>query len=123
MVLRKIPGREYWEDIWESDNYKVSTFGRIYNGNTREFLSTERDSKGYIVVEFEYNGERFKKGVHRLVMETFTDYIPQLKLIVNHIDENKSNNYLDNLEWVDYQENRLYSIDRRKGISRRGIMY
>ena len=66
------------------------------------------------------NGQKKQKSVHRLVAEAFIlnpDNLPQ----VNHIDENKLNNHVDNLEWVTASQNqnhsnsKLYIIENKNG--------
>lgn len=63
-----------------------------------------RYSKGYEIVDLYKNGKRKTVRVHRLVAEAFipnNDNKPE----VNHIDGNKHNNNVDNLEWVTKKEN------------------
>ena len=72
----------------------VSSRGRIKNGH-KKLISPKVNTSGYL----EYNNLR----IHRLVMETFK---PIDKLMtVDHLDHNKRNNSLNNLEWVSREEN------------------
>ena len=81
-----------------------------------------RDEKGYMVVNLRKEGKNKVSFVHRLVAEAF---IPNYdnKNTVNHIDGDKSNNNINNLEWSTYSENNKYAIDnglrhpRSRGIS------
>lgn len=83
--------------------YKVSNLGRIlsldYNHTGKPGLMNPHETKkGYLNVQLWKNGERKTYRVHRLIAFTFLenpDNLPQ----VNHIDENKKNNRVDNLEW------------------------
>jgi len=61
-------------------------------------------SKGYLTVWFTHNKKNQSKKVHRLIAETFVPN-PQNKAQVNHIDGNKKNNSVKNLEWVTQEEN------------------
>ena len=89
--------------------YKVSNLGRIlsldYNHTGKPGLMTPRETKkGYLHVQLWKNGERKTCRVHRLIAFTFLenpDNLPQ----VNHIDENKKNNRVDNLEWKSPKDN------------------
>ena len=107
------------------DHYLVSTWGKIYRIDkafqvetdyqhmTRKLseLSTEETSKGYLRVYLSKNGKRKHHKVHRLVARAFIPN-PENKPQVNHIDGNKKNNSITNLEWVTDTENK----ERRKEI-------
>ena len=92
----------YDSEIYE-ELYKVSNLGRILSLNYRntgkaELMTPSDNGKGYLVVGLSKNGKEKKCRVNRLVAQTFIpnpDNLPQ----VNHIDENKENNRVDNLEW------------------------
>jgi len=95
------------------ENYEVSNTGRVksikrINPRGRvvneKFLKLVEDKSEYILAHLSKNGIARNVRVHRLVAQTF---IPNLenKPQVNHIDENKSNNRLDNLEWCTAKEN------------------
>lgn len=91
------------------EDYKVSNLGRIlsldYNHTGKPGLMTPCDNGcGYLRVCLSKNREDKTCRVHRLVAETFIpnpDNLPQ----VNHIDENKKNNRVDNLEWKSPKDN------------------
>lgn len=101
------------------DHYLVSTWGKIYRIDkafqvendyqhmTRKLseLSTEETSKGYLRVYLSKNGKRKHHKVHRLVAQAFIPN-PENKPQINHIDGNKQNNSITNLEWVTDAENK-----------------
>jgi hypothetical protein len=86
----------------------VSTDGKVYSdlsGKIKELTQTETQF-GYLDASVSVgNGNSIKKRVHRLVAET---YLPNPLLLreVDHIDCNKKNNNLENLEWVSSKENK-----------------
>ena len=92
---------------WE--NYQVSNFGRIlslnYNHTGKPELMTPRKRKnGYFQVNLRKNGEYKTCSLHRLVAQTFIpnpNNLPQ----VNHIDQDKTNNRVENLEWKSPKDN------------------
>ena len=79
-------------------------------------------NNGYYYVVLYKNAKRTFKTVHRLVAETF---IPNPKNLpqVNHKDENKTNNYVDNLEWCNNEYNITYSMGKTVQCVETGILY
>jgi len=110
--------------IWKSiiidnkiTNYEVSNTGLIRNKINKKILSTSITNSKYLQVDLWINNKRIHQYIHRLVALAFIDN-PNNKLEVNHIDGNKLNNNVNNLEWVTHQENNQYAYDiglRNKG--------
>lgn len=94
--IKDIPG---WEGFYACD-----TKGQIYSYRTNKFLSPSKNKRGYLHVTFTKDGKRYDYRVQRLIAMTFLDN-PENKEQVNHIDGNKLNNCLENLEWVTPEEN------------------
>lgn len=95
--------QEIWKDIKGYEGlYQISNFGRVKrNGNILKPI----DSHGYKYVHLcNKNHERKNHAIHRLVALTFI-YNPSNLPQVNHIDGDKSNNLITNLEWVTATEN------------------
>ena len=96
-----------WQDIPRfKGKFEASITGMIRNKETREYRKPYINDSGYFVVGI-YDST--KKGtvhhrVHRLIAETFIPN-PDNKRTVNHIDGNKLNNKVDNLEWATHREN------------------
>lgn len=96
--------------------YQVSNLGRVKSlpkivgrrlrGET--VLAQQRSRHGYYMVDLCTNGKRFNASVHRLVAEAFIPN-PDNKPCVNHIDGDKANNCVDNLEWCTHSENQLHA--------------
>ena len=85
------------------ENYSVNENGEVFSTRGKP-LYQWNDNVGYRQVVLYKDGKRCYKRVHRLVYEAFYGKIPN-KLIVNHIDEDKNNNNLSNLEIVTNREN------------------
>ena len=100
---------EIWKDIKEFEGiYQVSNLGNVKSlkfGKER-ILKAGKDSSGYLLVTLRKDGVSKSKRVHQLVAIAFLNHIPcGHKLVVNHIDFDKSNNNVSNLEVVTNREN------------------
>ncbi|WP_373742375.1 NUMOD4 motif-containing HNH endonuclease, partial [Jeotgalibaca porci] len=110
-------GSEVWKDVVGFEGfYKVSDRGNIYSVERIDsrgyrcggrILKPSCNKKGYLRVNLCKNGMVKSKRAHRLVAEAF---IPNPKgfLEINHKDENKSNNRVENLEWCTREYNNTY---------------
>jgi len=91
------------------DQYIVYENGQVLNINNGQWLTQRPNIKGYMRVRLYKNGKTTNHFVHRLVM---LNLCPTQKphLQVNHIDGNKTNNWLNNLEWCTLHENIDHAI-------------
>lgn len=104
---------EIWRDIKGYEGlYQVSNEGMVKSLRNNKILSLFANHKGYLQVYLTKNGE--KKGflVHRLVAKTFIPN-PQNLPQVNHKDEDKTNNKVENLEWCTNDYNINYSQSKK----------
>ena len=110
---------EVWKEVKGNHNYAISSLGcvrRLTKGQgarAGHILKLGLDRKGYLVVILCGNGRRATRRVHQLVATAFL--WPRDGLEVNHIDGNKANNRLDNLELVTRSENCLHAY--RTGLT------
>lgn len=101
--------QERWQQIKGFEGlYDVSDQGRVFTYYSNKVLSPGKIKTGYLTVILYKNGKRFAKKVHRLVAEAFIGN-PEGYLLINHIDEDKTNNVVSNLEWCSAQFNTEYS--------------
>ncbi|MGD6783223.1 MULTISPECIES: NUMOD4 domain-containing protein [Bacillus cereus group] len=99
---------EIWKDIKGYEGrYKVSDRGRVFSLLTNKVLRPIKNGTGYAIVTLRKNRNSFQFLIHRLVADVFIDN-PSAYPCVNHKDENKQNNYADNLEWCTYKYNSNY---------------
>lgn len=92
-------------------NYYVTDDGRIWSERTQKYLSPQYDKNGYVKVQLRSTDNKSHRySVHRLVLENFKPIQGMEKLQVNHIDGNKLNNNLNNLEWTTCEENINHAI-------------
>lgn len=93
-----------WKEIENYPNYLISDKGEIYNLRTKQIMKQHPDKDGYMVLNLSHKGAKKCYRVHRLVAQA---YIPNpLNLdTVNHINHNKTDNCVDNLEWMNNIDN------------------
>lgn len=107
---------EIWKDVVGYEGlYQVSNLGRVksltfYNNVHQKRYHRERILKGkdnmhgYLCVSLHKNGKIYQRKIHRLVAQAFIPN-PNNFAIINHIDGNKVNNNINNLEWCTYSHN------------------
>ncbi len=88
-------------------DYTITSTGHIIGKYGT--LLTPRIENGYFRVDLYKDGKCYHKYVHRLVAENFIECLDD-SFVVNHIDGNKLNNHVDNLEWCSYQYNIIHSF-------------
>jgi YesN/AraC family two-component response regulator len=112
--------KEIWKDIPGYENeYQVSNLGRVksleryvnhnYGGLKlvyEKYMKLSKSNNGYYGLSL----KRKRKSIHRLVAITFIENKNNLPCI-NHIDGDKSNNCVSNLEWVNYSQNLKHAFD------------
>lgn len=122
------------EEIWtpiKYDGYEISNLGRVksykVDKKNGKIMKPYHDTKGYLQIDLSLDGRKRQNRVHlfihRLVAEAFIpnpDNLPQ----VNHKDENKENNCVDNLEWCTNEYNCRYGTHtERVGAKQRKPIY
>ena len=106
------------------DKYYISDEGKVYSDkyNERRELIPRKCHKGYLYVNLCKNGKYKSKMIHRLVAKYFLDNYSD-NLQVNHIDGNKENNNVSNLEMVTQTENMRHAVKMGLHVSLKGEEY
>lgn len=91
-------------------NYTITSDGVITNTKTNHIKKVWQCKNGYLYVDLQHLGHKVKQPLHRLLMAHFVPN-PDNKRTVNHIDGNKLNNDLSNLEWATDAENMQHAYD------------
>ena len=99
----------------EQNRYFVNTIGQIYDTYRQGYLNPILHNKGYLQCHFytPYNLDQRSttRKIHRVVMMAFYYFPDCYKYEVNHIDGNKTNNNITNLEWATHSENTIHAIN------------
>lgn len=92
--------------------YCITKDGRIYSLKINRWVKQQVSNNGYFVVSMGAdNGTRYRKKVHRLLLQVFDPIENCEDFVVNHIDGDKTNNDLKNLEWCTIAENSRHAAD------------
>lgn len=111
---------ENWKPVdGYTDRYLVSKFGEVYSIRSKQILHPEL-RRGYPSVQL-FDGMQYKhKQIHRLVAIAFIDN-PHSYLYINHKDECKTNNNVDNLEWCTASYNVNYGTAIQRAVDKKKI--
>ena len=104
-----------WRDIEEYEGlYKVSECGDIMSikNGEKKLLKPRTTHRGYLEVNLYKNGKRKAYYIHRLVATAFCEGANEFEE-VNHVDEDKTNNHYENLEWCSREYNVRYTLNKR----------
>lgn len=84
--------------------YGITSCGKVWSYRNECFLKPYLNKKGYMRVCLRKDGEKKMYSLHRLVAE---EYLPNSENLpqVDHIDGNKTHNYLNNLQWITHRDN------------------
>lgn len=99
-----------WKEIYNFSGYWINKQGKIWSTRRNVFLTPAKQTGGMRQVHIYRNKIKYDKLVHHLVLETFVCPRPKDKEC-NHKDGDKSNNNLENLEWVTHSENAQHAWD------------
>ncbi len=128
--------QEIWKDIVGYEGiYQISNKGRVkslkrkcksihgYRTVPEKIYASCLDAYGYPIVTLHKEGKRKTRTVHRLVAEAFIDN-PEGMTQINHIDEIKTNNFVENLEWCTIEYNNAYGtrIERLIKTQQRAVI-
>lgn len=102
-----------WKDLPDYNHISISDTGEIMNKNTGKILKQTANKAGYLSVSIKPNGKHGKAKCLRIHREVALAFIPNpLNLPqVNHIDGDKSNNTVSNLEWITASGNVQHAYD------------
>jgi hypothetical protein len=111
---------EVWKDIIGYEGlYQISNYGEIislYFGNNKK-LKLYKGSHGYLCINLHKDKKQYVYLVHRLLYESFYNVKSTRKNVIDHIDNNKLNNNLLNLQYITNRENSSKDKKSKTGYS------
>lgn len=100
--------------------YAITSCGKVWSYRSQRFLRPSLDKNGYCRVNLTKQNKSQTFYIHRLVAEAYIpnpDGLPQ----INHKDEDKTHNYINNLEWVSCKDNLNHGTRNIRSATRRGL--
>ncbi len=88
-----------WKLTERFPNYQISSYGQVWNHTTCKYVKSRLNRGGYANIGLYTDGVRSRCSIHRLVAEAFIPN-PHNLPIINHKNHNRSDNRVENLEWV-----------------------
>ncbi len=107
-----------WTNLKRNSMYAVNELGEVYSLRKNRTISPKVNHDGYLRVQLWSANQCEFVAIHRLIAETFLPN-PDNKPFVNHIDGNKANNTVENLEWCTQKENIAHAW--KNGLSHRHL--
>jgi len=109
-----------WKLINNYENYSVSSDGNIKN-NTTERILKYCIRNGYKSITLSKNNKKKTYNIHNIVAEHFLSKPSLTNIVVNHKNQNKLDNNLDNLEYLTYRENTIFSMSSKRSKNTKEI--
>jgi len=113
-ILRFADGLEIWRPCPEfKQKYEISHLGNCRNKATKKLIKPYQSRTGYLLYFLSTAGKNHGRLIHRLVAEAFLIRLPD-KTEVNHLDFDKTNNTIFNVEWTTKRENTEHAMEGKR---------
>jgi hypothetical protein len=96
-----------WRICKKYPKYEISETGIVRHIHRQKILTQREDYKGYLRVDLSY--DKYKL-IHKLVFFTFNDLEERIGYEIDHIDGNKKNNHVSNLQYITRRENQIKGL-------------
>lgn len=121
----KLQDGEEFVRLNDFDDYFISNKARVYSTKTHRFIGNKNKKTGYCTVTLSKGRKSATRYIAHLVMEYFGTEKPEGKYEIDHIDSNKDNNTIENLQWLTHQENlekrNEYKQNRKKRLTKKDM--
>lgn len=105
-----------WKDVVGFEgSYKVSDTGLVYSFFAKRLKATKKNNRGYVQISLHKEGKEHMWLLHRVVAMAFIPN-PSNHPQINHIDEDKDNNHVNNLEWCTNKHNRHHGTGYARSV-------
>lgn len=101
--------------IKDFDNYYITKDGKVFSIISNKYLKQYLGTNGYYQVDLRKNNKTYKLTIHRLLALTYIDNPNNLR-DVDHINENKLDNRVENLQWVSHRDNLIKNFKKISNI-------
>lgn len=119
MDNQQLSSKMEWREVQEYDHYEVNQYGDIRHKVRQKILKPRCNKGGYQYVNFKINGKNINFAVHRIVANAFIPN-PNGYTEINHKDYDKTNNCVENLEWVNSSQNKQHAYLKEENRKSRG---
>jgi len=103
-----------YKDIPGYQGYQINEYGEVFSLKSNKVMQPAVTHAGYLRLALSNEGEAKNFFIHQLVAMTFLDHVPNgMQMVVDHIDNNKLNNHIDNLQLVSQRYNSSKDRDRK----------
>lgn len=108
-----------FEEIKGYPQYRINARGLVVNIRTGKIKKPFLGKRGYYRIRLFVNGKGENKSLHRLVAQAFIPN-PETKPFINHLNNDPSDNRVENLEWCTQSENVIYAYKQGRAVGPRG---
>jgi len=119
---------EKWEELSFTDkSYEISNYGRLksYATNENGVILRNRLTNGYLTIVFRIQKKKKNYCIHKLIAEYFVLKDDNNKKIVIHLDNDRRNNYYENLKWVNakesFEHNETFNLNLHEGFRKNKV--
>lgn len=109
--------KEIWVEIQGFENYLISSFGNVFSKFSKKNLIKHKNTSGYLFVNLYKNKKGSPCMIHKLTFENFNNIKSNRNFVIDHINNIKTDNNLENLQLITNRENSTKNKINKSGFS------